>query len=104
MLSLRREELEAADAQRALLLLREEAGVAPAALRAFLRARGLPVPLLLRAGAAAALGRAAAASSTLGGPRGTAASAGARASALFSPRDSHAAFAAPRASLTPRAA
>ena len=74
--------------QRCVLLLREEAGVAPGALRAFLRERGLPTPLALTAGGAAALGRAAAASSYLGGPRGTSASA--RASALFTPRVSHA--------------
>ncbi len=75
---------QASDVQRCVLLLREEVGVSPGALRAFLRERGLPVPLALRAGAAAALGRAAAASSCVGGPRGTA-----RASTMFSPRASH---------------
>ena len=67
-----------------MMLLREEAGVPPGALRAFFCSHGMPVPLLLRAGAAAALGRAAAASNCLGGPRATGAVA--RASALFSPR------------------
>jgi hypothetical protein len=79
--------VQATDVQRCLLLLREEVGVPPGALRAFLRERGLPVPLMLRSGAAAALGRAAAASSCFGGPRATGAAA--RASALFSPRASH---------------
>jgi hypothetical protein len=71
--------------QRLLLLLREEVGVPPAQLRTFMRERGLPLPLALQVGGAAALGRAAAASSMLGAPRGT----GTRAShALFTPHAS----------------
>ena len=81
--------MQAVDVQRLLLLLREEVGVPPAQLRAFMRERGLPLPLALQVGGAAALGRAAAASSMLGAPRGTGAAA--RASqALFAPRASQA--------------
>lgn len=82
ILQLSRAEKEAPDVQRTLLLLREEVGVSPAALRAFLREHALPVPLQLRVGDLG--GRSAGARSTCaesGGPR-----ASARVSTAFSQR------------------
>jgi hypothetical protein len=48
--SMPRNELEQPDTQRGILLLREEVGLQPETLRAFMQAKGLPVPLALRVG------------------------------------------------------